>query len=287
MSVTDNDRAQLQESFKRCRAGTVDAILRFRTDKHPDALRASVYGIIDRFITADAPVKIDEAPDDTRLAEDLGIDSLTLLEIVLSLEEALQVRVEDAELRNIRTLGDVKTYLARKSSEAPGNPAATHSNGHRTYDRAAIQAALPQQPPFLFLDQAEVDNNGVHARFTPSPAESFFTGHFKNNPILPASILFESLGQAGCLWILAKVGHHPEISENPSELLFASMEGAQFFRKVKPGETLSLTVKIKTVRKPLAVFQATAEINGEKVATISDLVLAFGDLQHLLDQNPG
>ena len=55
----------------------------------------------------------------TRLREDLGFDSLKMVELVVSLEEALAIRVDEADLdpQTLETVGDLyglaERYLAR------------------------------------------------------------------------------------------------------------------------------------------------------------------------------
>ena len=52
--------------------------------------------------------------------EDLGMDSLTMLEIVMLIEQTLMVSIDNEELRDLRTLGDVKVYLdAKAKGEEP------------------------------------------------------------------------------------------------------------------------------------------------------------------------
>jgi acyl carrier protein len=51
---------------------------------------------------------------DTRLREDLGIDSLTLLELVMKTENVFGITIEDAELVSIRCVSDVVAIIDRK-----------------------------------------------------------------------------------------------------------------------------------------------------------------------------
>ncbi|MEM6821862.1 MAG: phosphopantetheine-binding protein [Verrucomicrobiota bacterium] len=276
MALTDQEKEDLQESFRRCRPGTLEAILDYRENGNADALEPIVYGIIDRYMPPESGIKIDDADEDTLLADDLGIDSLTMLEIVLSIEEALGLRVDDSELQTIRTLGEVKNYLASKLGG--GDTSADEKKLTKSYQRENIELVLPQQPPFMFLDSAELDGDLVRANYTPDPEESFFQGHFKDDPVLPASILFESMGQAGCLWVLENAEAREKFTISSGKVYFASMDGAQFYRKVVPSEKVQMEVKLKSLRPPLAVFSAKAEVKGEKVATVRELVLVFGEM---------
>ena len=47
----------------------------------------------------------------TSFKEDLGADSLDLFEMVMALEEEFEVEIPTEDLENIKTLGDVESYL--------------------------------------------------------------------------------------------------------------------------------------------------------------------------------
>ncbi len=48
----------------------------------------------------------EEITMDTSFADDLGADSLDLVEVVVALEDELDITIEDEELHNIKTVGD-------------------------------------------------------------------------------------------------------------------------------------------------------------------------------------
>ncbi|MDB9782924.1 hydroxymyristoyl-ACP dehydratase [Winogradskyella sp.] len=63
---------------------------------------------------------------------------------------------------------------------------------------------LPYQKPFLFVEGIDtVSENGITGHYTFKEDESFYEGHFKNNPITPGVILTECMAQIGlvCLGI--------------------------------------------------------------------------------------
>ena len=45
------------------------------------------------------------------LAEDLGADSLASVELVMALEEATGISIDDADVATLKTVGDIMTYL--------------------------------------------------------------------------------------------------------------------------------------------------------------------------------
>ena len=257
--------------------------MRFRTTGDLAEIPTVVYGIIERHLPAENTRDLSQAGDDTKLIEDLGIDSLTLLEIVLSIEETTGISVENEELREIATLGQVKDFIAHKISTAK-NPASTAKEEKtRRYSRVEVGARLPQQPPFFFLEDAEIKGNVVRSSYTIAGSEAFLEGHFKDNPVMPASLVFEALGQAACLWVLECAPEQLGVELGTNEVLFASMEEAHFYRSAVPGDRLDFEVEMVRVHAPVAVFRGTATRQGDKVAHIEHLVLAFGKevMQHL------
>ena len=269
--LSEAELAELNEGLRRCSPATFDAALRFRERGDLPAIPIIVYGILERYQPATAPVKIAAAADSSRLIEDLGLDSLTLLEIVLTIEEVLKIHIENEELREIRTVGQINQFLQAKTTGVKTVPVAKH------YSREHIALALPQQPPFLFLDDAELNSETVKASYTIKGSEFFLEGHFKDEPIFPASIVFEAMGQAACLWLLEKAPAQLGKEIKSNHVYFASLDGAHFYRKTRPGEKLVFEQKLVKLREPLAIFEGTVTSNGERVAKIERLVLAFGE----------
>lgn len=274
MALSEQEIADIRTSLKRCSQETIDATLRFRESNNPEEIPTVIYGIIERYLPPESNVSLKNADDSTSLMEDLGIDSLTMLEIVLSIEEALGISIPTEELREIRTLGDAKNYIQQRLlNPSEEGETQTKSKKYSTVDIATI---LPQQPPFLFLDSAEIEGETVRAKYEIKGTEDFLEGHFKGNPVFPASIVFEALGQAACLWILEVA---PERTGQPlagNEILFASLDGANFYKKAKPGDVLDFEVQLKRLRAPVGIFSGKVSCKGDRVAKIDEVMLAFG-----------
>lgn len=145
---------------------------------------------------------------------------------------------------------------------------------HFTHEQ--LCAILPQNPPFLFLDEAEIEADEVRSTYRIRGDEFFLKGHFKNEPVFPASIVFEALGQAGCLWVLHNAVSRLGGPIGASQVLFASMDGAHFYRRAKPGDTLVMNLKLVQLRKPLAIFRGSVFTKEKRVAELEKVVLAFG-----------
>lgn len=50
---------------------------------------------------------------ETRLAEDLGADSLDAVELIMAIEDEFGVQVDDENAQNIRKVGDIVSYLEK------------------------------------------------------------------------------------------------------------------------------------------------------------------------------
>ncbi len=138
---------------------------------------------------------------------------------------------------------------------------------------------MPHRFPFLFIDEAQVLNDSVHAVYKIKGDENFLKGHFKDNPVFPASIMIEALGQLGVLFLVASQSNQIIEPVDPNSIYFTSCDGIKCFRVCKPGDTLQLTVHLKRIRKPLAVFEGKISVNDVKTAKAESITLLF-DSKH-------
>ena len=49
------------------------------------------------------------------LADDLGLDSIDAVELNIALEDALNVTIEDEALKEMKTVGDIVSYLEQNA----------------------------------------------------------------------------------------------------------------------------------------------------------------------------
>ena len=60
--------------------------------------------------------KFNAAPEkirpETRLVEDLGVDSFGAVELMFELEEAFGLKIPDSDIGQVRTVNDIVVYLA-------------------------------------------------------------------------------------------------------------------------------------------------------------------------------
>ena len=64
--------------------------------------------------------------------------------------------------------------------------------------RETILAAVPQQPPFRFIEEIrELDEAGIVGSYRFRREEYFYRGHFPGQPVTPGVILIEAMAQTG------------------------------------------------------------------------------------------
>ena len=61
-------------------------------------------------------VEQNEISSEARILDDLGADSLDVVELVMSLEEAFDIVVPDEDVETLQTIGDVENYLSGRVS---------------------------------------------------------------------------------------------------------------------------------------------------------------------------
>ena len=54
----------------------------------------------------------EEVAPEASLSDDLGADSLAAVELVMALEEATGLSIAEEDAANLKTVGDILTYLA-------------------------------------------------------------------------------------------------------------------------------------------------------------------------------
>jgi acyl carrier protein len=72
-------------------------------------------GIINAILAEQFDVEEDKITADTDLQEDLGADSLDVVDLLMSIEDEFEVEVPDEEIENIKTVGSLVSYIEANS----------------------------------------------------------------------------------------------------------------------------------------------------------------------------
>lgn len=59
-------------------------------------------------------VEEDKVTPEASIVDDLGADSLDVVDLIMSLEEEFDVEVPDEDVENMKTVGDIVKYIENK-----------------------------------------------------------------------------------------------------------------------------------------------------------------------------
>ncbi len=126
-----------------------------------------------------------------------------------------------------------------------------------------IKALLPHRHPFLLIDKIiELGDEHIVGVKNVSYTESFFQGHFPENPVMPGVLIIEAMAQTGGILILQQV-------PDPENYLtyFMKIDKVKFKQKVVPGDTLVMRLELLTpIRHSIVNMKASAYVGKTLVA---------------------
>jgi UDP-3-O-[3-hydroxymyristoyl] N-acetylglucosamine deacetylase/3-hydroxyacyl-[acyl-carrier-protein] dehydratase len=106
-----------------------------------------------------------------------------------------------------------------------------------------IKKRLPHRYPFLLVDKIiSLDESSIVGIKNVTFNESFFQGHFPEEPVMPGVLMVEALAQTGGLLVLSTV-------EDPEKYstYFLKIDKLKFKQKVVPGDTIILKMELADV----------------------------------------
>ncbi len=59
----------------------------------------------------------EQVTEDSEVIDDLGADSLDIVDLVMTLEEEFNTEIPDEDIENLRTVGDIVKYIEERSAE--------------------------------------------------------------------------------------------------------------------------------------------------------------------------
>ncbi len=135
------------------------------------------------------------------------------------------------------------------------------------YDVEKIKTMLPHRYPFLLVDKIiELSEKQVVGIKNVTANESFFQGHFPDNPVFPGVLQIEALAQTGGILALSAVQ-----DQGKWDTYFLKIDSAKFKQKVVPGDTLILKMElVAPIRRGIVQMLGTAYV-GSKVVCEADM----------------
>jgi len=129
-------------------------------------------------------------------------------------------------------------------------------------DIQEIRDILPHRYPMLLVDRIlELEEERIVGIKNVTVNEPFFDGHFPEFPVMPGVLVVEAMAQVAGVLVLKS------IPDRKNKLvLLASIEEAKFRRPVRPGDQLSIEMKITKRKAAIAKMHGQATVNGVVVA---------------------
>ena len=125
---------------------------------------------------------------------------------------------------------------------------------------------LPHRFPFVMIDRVldwKTDES-LTAIKNVSINEPFFPGHFPHHPVMPGVLILEAMAQACAVLSMKTLGKLPQ---DDSVYYFLGIDNARFKRPVSPGDQLRIEVSVKRKMRGIWLFDASATVDGEVVAS--------------------
>jgi acyl carrier protein len=74
---------------------------------------ASIEDKVKSIIVEQLGISEDEVKPEASFIDDLGADSLDIVELVMAMEEEFEIEIPDEEAENIKTVGDAIKYISQ------------------------------------------------------------------------------------------------------------------------------------------------------------------------------
>lgn len=107
------------DSFKllnRCSSKAREAACRYHENREPQEVKTIVSEVISHYVAEEQLPSMKQRSPQVRLREDLGLDSLSMIEICMTLEEVFGITLTESELRSLHTVGDVNRFTTMRLS---------------------------------------------------------------------------------------------------------------------------------------------------------------------------
>ncbi|HNW73156.1 MAG TPA: bifunctional UDP-3-O-[3-hydroxymyristoyl] N-acetylglucosamine deacetylase/3-hydroxyacyl-ACP dehydratase [Bacteroidales bacterium] len=167
---------------------------------------------------------------------------------------------------NIQFARMIKKQMKREKQPEGGHK--FDLNKTPVYNINQIKNILPHRPPFLFIDKIlEIGKDYVVGVKNVTMNESFFVGHFPDEPVMPGVIQIEAMAQSGGILALSTVDDPQNYTT-----LFVKIENVRFRQKVVPGDTIVFFNQLNgPIRRGLISMKGIAYV-GNKIVMEAEMM---------------
>lgn len=117
-----------------------------------------------------------------------------------------------------------------------------------------LLSLLPHRPPMLFLDSAEMRDDGrLVAQQTIPVADPVLEGHFPGYPMWPGALLIEAMAQTTAVWLIHRRG-----GLAPDEIPLLGGVDCHFLHPARPGTVIVFETRRIREINGLGLFAVTA-----------------------------
>ena len=102
---------EIEERFLNFSPQTLEVIREYRRSRDPQLVSTIVKGIVEKYLPPEAR---DRAPEAVTSLNAFGIESVTLMEIILDIQDALGLVITDTELRSLTNFEQATKLLSDK-----------------------------------------------------------------------------------------------------------------------------------------------------------------------------
>ncbi len=137
-----------------------------------------------------------------------------------------------------------------------------------------IMELIPHRYPFLLIDRIIdfVPGEYIKAYKNVTINESFFQGHFPNQPVMPGVLMLEAMAQTSIV-LAMKTLEHQNKDASKKLFVFTGIDKVRFRKQVIPGDKLEIVCNNPKNKLSMWKMHAECYVDGHLV-TEADLTAA-------------
>ena len=108
------NESEIDDRFLNVSPETLETIREYRRMHSPQLIPKIVHGIVEKYLPTDVR---DRHVEGVKSLNAFGLESITLMEVVLDIQDALGITLTDDELRQLRSFDETIVLLSKKVGE--------------------------------------------------------------------------------------------------------------------------------------------------------------------------